>query len=101
MPSLLARVGFTDPEVEESVRARIDVVALYEEAAEAGVPAAELELAKIVRADAAGPEALEKYVRLLTGAAEGGEPEAMFLLSNRLFHWPRRRAPRSRSRGGG
>jgi len=82
MPSLLARVGFTDPEVEESVRARIDVVALYEEAAEAGVPAAELELAKIVRADAAGPEALEKYVRLLTGAAEGGEPEAMFLLSN-------------------
>ncbi|WP_185020648.1 tetratricopeptide repeat protein [Histidinibacterium lentulum] len=82
VPGLLDRVGFAAPDVRASVRERIDPVALYEEAAAAGVPEAQLELARIVRADAAGPEALTEYVRLLTGAAEGGEPEAMFLLSN-------------------
>lgn len=82
VPNVLRRVRRAGPEVQEIVQAQVDIRALYEQAAEAGSSAGQLELAKIVQSEAQGQEDLAEYARLLTSAAEQGEPEAMYLLSS-------------------
>lgn len=82
VPGVLQRVRSSGPRVEELVAGQVDVRGLYERAAEAGSPVGQLELAKMLRAEAQGQEDLAEYARLLTSAAEGGEPEAMRLLSD-------------------
>ncbi|TNC50855.1 hypothetical protein FHG66_07755 [Rubellimicrobium rubrum] len=81
VPNVLRRVRRADPEVRSMVESQVDVRALYVQAAEAGDPVGQLELAKIVQAEAQGQSDLAEYARLLTASAEQGEPEAMYLLS--------------------
>jgi TPR repeat protein len=82
VPNVLRRMRRAGPEVQEAVQAQVDTRALYEQAAEAGSSVGQLELAKIVQAEATGQGDLARYAQLLTSAAEQGEPEAMYLLSN-------------------
>lgn len=81
VPSVLRRVRRATTEVQTLVEAEVDIRALFEEAAGAGSAVGQLELAKIVRAEAQGQGDLARYAALLTAAAEQGEPEAMQLLS--------------------
>lgn len=82
VPAVLRRVRGVGPEVQSLVEARVDVRDLYRRGAEAGSPVGQLELAKLVRAEAQGQDDLAEYARLLTAASEGGESEAMRLLSD-------------------
>lgn len=82
VPNVLRRVRRANPEVQALVEAEVDVRGLYERAAEAGSAVGQLELAKIIQAEAQGREDLAEYARLLTAAAEQGQAEAMYLLSS-------------------
>ena len=81
VPNVLRRLRRTEVAVQARVEAQIDVRGLYEQAAEAGSAVGQLELAKIVQTEADSQTDLAEYARLLTAAAEQGEPEAMYLLS--------------------
>ncbi|MCE0506965.1 hypothetical protein LR948_16465 [Roseivivax sp. GX 12232] len=74
-------LDYSDAEVARAVRDRVDTRALYETAAEKGNPLAQLELARILRDEARGPEEMARYGSLLRAAAGQGNAEAMFLLS--------------------
>lgn len=82
VPNVLRRVRRADPAVQSLVEAQVDVRSLYEQAAAAGSAVGQLELAKIVQAEASGQEDLTDYAGLLTASAEQGQAEAMYLLSN-------------------
>ena len=81
VPNVLRRLRRTDAAVQAQVEAQVDVRGLYEQAAEAGSAVGQLELAKIVQAEADSQDDLAEYARLMTAAAEQGEPEAMYRLS--------------------
>ncbi len=80
MASALELLKFSDDALRREVNQRIDVRGLYETAAEQGNPAAQLELAKILR-DSEGPAAVDRYAELLQASAGQGQVEAMMLLS--------------------
>ncbi len=82
VPNVLRRVRRAEPEVQALVEAEVNIRSLYAQAAEAGSAVGQLELAKIIRAEAAGQAELAEYARLLTAAAEQGQSEAMYLLSD-------------------
>lgn len=81
IPNALSFLGGADAELRAAVEPRIDRRALYEDAAEAGHPVAQLELAKLIRDDADGSASLDTYADLLRRAADQGNDEAMLLLS--------------------
>lgn len=81
IPDVLERLRFESSTVQEMVTSRVDPRVIYADAALAGSAVAQLELARIVRREGQGSDALVRYAALLTSAAEQGEADAMVLLS--------------------
>lgn len=81
IPDVLDRLRFESSAVQEMVTRVVDPRMIYADAALAGSAVAQLELARIVRREGQGPDALVRYATLLTSAAEQGEADAMVLLS--------------------
>lgn len=81
VPQILQYMSYSDQDVRDIVEDRLDRRALYTEAAELGNPLAQLELARMVRELSVEGDTTEHYAELLMQAAEGGNPDAMLLLS--------------------
>jgi len=81
IPVILNFLEYSDPQVRRIVNAEIDRRALYAEAAGNGNAVAQLELARIVRDSDAEGDTSDRYADLLRRSADGGNAEAMYLLS--------------------
>lgn len=81
IPDVLERLRLESSAVQAMVTDVVDPRMIYADAALAGSAVAQLELARIVRREGQGPDALVRYATLLTSAAEQGEADAMVLLS--------------------
>lgn len=81
VPEKLLMLANMKPDIRRQVSQRIDVRGLYEEAAENGQPVAMREVAKLLRSDAKDSKSILAAFNWLKKAAEAGDAEAMFLLS--------------------
>lgn len=81
LPNALGWLTEEGPEIQGRIGDRVDVVALYTEAAEAGDAQAQFDLASLLRRDPDGTPDLDRYAELLEQAASQGHDEAMLLLS--------------------
>ncbi|WP_235882880.1 tetratricopeptide repeat protein [Rhizobium rhizophilum] len=81
VPEKLLMLANMKPEIQRQVTQRIDVRGLYQKSAEGGQPIAMREVAKLLRDDAKDSKTILAAFTWLKKAAEAGDAEAMFLLS--------------------
>lgn len=81
VPEKLLMLANMKPEIRRQVSQRIDVRGLYQTSAEGGQPVAMREVAKLLRDDARDSKSILASFNWLKKAAEAGDGEAMFLLS--------------------
>lgn len=81
VPEKLLMLANMKPEIRRQVTQRIDVRGLYQKSAESGQPVAMREVAKLMRNDAKDSKSILASFDWLKKAAEAGDGEAMFLLS--------------------
>ncbi|KAE8235542.1 hypothetical protein A4X03_0g9742, partial [Tilletia caries] len=81
VPEKLLMLATMKPEIRRQVSQRIDVQQLYLQSAESGQPVAMREVAKLLRDDAKDSKSILAAFTWLKKAAEAGDGEAMFLLS--------------------
>ncbi|MFN3508454.1 MAG: tetratricopeptide repeat protein [Allorhizobium sp.] len=81
VPEKLLMLATMKPEIRRQVSQRIDVQQLYLKSAESGQPVAMREVAKLLRDDAKDSKSKLAAFTWLKKAAEAGDGEAMFLLS--------------------
>ncbi len=81
VPEKLLMLANMKPEIRVQVSKRIDVRALYQKSADAGQPVAMREVAKQLRDSAKDSKSILASFTWLKKAAEAGDAEAMFLLS--------------------
>ncbi len=81
VPEKLLMLANMKPDIRRQVSQRIDVRGLYQQAAENGQPVAMREVAKLLRSDAKDSTSILAAFIWLKKAAEAGDAEAMFLLS--------------------
>jgi TPR repeat protein len=81
VPEKLLMLANMKPEIRRQVAQRIDVRGLYQKSAESGQPVAMREVAKLMRTDAKDSKSILASFDWLKKAAEAGDGEAMFLLS--------------------
>lgn len=81
VPEKLLMLANMKPEIRRQVAQRIDVRGLYQKSAESGQPVAMREVAKLMRNDAKDSKSILASFDWLKKAAEAGDGEAMFLLS--------------------
>ncbi len=77
LPQVLARLEGDDAAIQQAAYTRIDPIALYLTAAEAGQPIAMREYGLLARAAATTPSDVEVATMWLARASEGGDVEAM------------------------
>ena len=81
VPEKLLMLANMKPEIQRQVSQRIDIKQLYQKSAEGGQPVAMREVAKLLRNDAKDSKSILASFAWLKKAAEAGDAEAMFLLS--------------------
>jgi hypothetical protein len=81
VPEKLLMLANMKPEIRVQVSQRIDIKGLYQKSAETGQPVAMREVAKLLRDDARDTKSILASFTWLKKAAEAGDAEAMFLLS--------------------
>lgn len=78
VPADLAQLSRMKPEIQRVVKAKIDIMDLYQRSADEGHPVAMRELAKLLQQH---PGSAADAAAWLTKASNAGDPEAMFLLA--------------------
>ena len=81
MPEKLLMLANMKPEIRRQVSLRINVRDLYQRSADTGQPVAMRELGKLLRNDPKESRAIIDAFAWLKKAAEAGDAEAMYLLS--------------------